>query len=128
MMEVRHSLQLLELPEGASLEEARRSYRELVRVWHPDRFSGDPVLRRRAEEKSKQLNVAYETLKRHLGRQGDRPAPGSSGAKPDGSAPIGTTEVLFEAGTRTLLTIWYSLGRAVRSVVTETGKRNRMEP
>ena len=128
MMDVRCSLQLLELPEGASLEEARRSYRELVRVWHPDRFSGDPVLRRRAEEKSKQLNLAYETLKRHLGREGARPAPGSSGAKPDGSAPIGTTEVLFEEGTRTLLTIWDSLGRAVRSVVKESGKPNRMEP
>ncbi len=124
-MDVRRSLQLLELPEGVSLEEARRSYRELVRVWHPDRFSGDPVLRRRAEEKSKQLNVAYETLKRHLEREGARPASGSSGRKPDGSAPSGTTEVLFEAGTRTLLTLWYSLGRAVRSVVTETERSKR---
>jgi curved DNA-binding protein CbpA len=124
MMDVRRSLQLLELEEGASMEEVRRSYRELVRVWHPDRFAGDSGLKRRAEERSKQLNVAYETLKHHLEREGARG--GQAGAAR--SAPIGATEVLFEAGTRTLLTIWYSLGRAVRSAVKETEKRNRMEP
>jgi curved DNA-binding protein CbpA len=122
-MDVRRCLQLLELEEGASMEEARRSYRELVRVWHPDRFSGDPGLRRRAEEKSKELNVAYETLSRRLEQEGAREGPGSAGPEAARSAPAGTTEVLFEAGTRTLLTIWYSLGRAVRSVVAENEKR-----
>lgn len=105
------------------MEEARRAYRELVRVWHPDRFAGDPGLRRRAEEKSKQLNVAYETLERHFERDGGGGGRGSSGPKAEDPAPGGTTELLFEAGTRTLLTIWYSLGRAVRSVVADTEKR-----
>lgn len=120
-MDIRRCLQLLELEEGASVEEARRSYREMVRVWHPDRFAGDPALRRRAEEKSKELNLAWETLKRHL----ERGAAGAGGGPPreEEGGTAGHTEALFEAGTRTLLTICYALGRAVRSAVAETGRR-----
>jgi DnaJ-class molecular chaperone len=122
-MDMRRCLRLLELEEGASMEEARRSYRELVRVWHPDRFVGDPRLRRRAEERSKELNVAWETLKRHLEMGGADPVSGSARAKEGGPAPTGRTEALFETGTRTFLTFCHSLGRAVRSVMEETGRR-----
>jgi curved DNA-binding protein CbpA len=54
--------QILELEPEASEEEARRAYRELVKVWHPDRFPHDPVLQKRANEKLKQLNEAYELV------------------------------------------------------------------
>ena len=67
-MDADRCLELLELESCSSAEEARRAYRDLVRVWHPDRFAGDPRLRIRAEEKVKQLNLAYEELIRHLGR------------------------------------------------------------
>ncbi len=53
---------LLELEMGASRAEIKRAYRELVQVWHPDRFSHDPVLQRKAEEKLKQINLAYEKI------------------------------------------------------------------
>lgn len=120
-MRVHRCLEVLELGENASMEEVRRAYRDLVRVWHPDRFFGDPALERRAEEKSKQLNVAYETLVRHLeGRTG-----GSSHGRGHGAESGGATEALFEMGTRTVLTLWHSLSRAVRAAVEEAGTERK---
>jgi curved DNA-binding protein CbpA len=118
-VDFQHCLRLLELKTCSSQEEARRAYRDLVRVWHPDRFSGDPRLRRKAEEKVKELNIAYEELIRHLERRASRdhdstPDPGSREAD-----SMGSTEALFEAGTRTILTLWHSLSRAVRAAVGE---------
>lgn len=53
---------LLELPPGVSPQEIRRAYRDLVRVWHPDRFPHEPRLQHRAQEKLKDLNEAYAVL------------------------------------------------------------------
>jgi len=53
----------LELDEEASPETVDRAYRELSRVWHPDRFAGDfPTLQERALQKQQQINAAYERL------------------------------------------------------------------
>ena len=46
--------------------DAKRSYRELVKVWHPDRFGHDTDLLNRAQEKLKQINLAYEFLQNFL--------------------------------------------------------------
>lgn len=56
------SYRILELEPGASEEEVRRAYRELTKVWHPDRFGHDETLRRRAEEKLKAINEAYQAI------------------------------------------------------------------
>jgi curved DNA-binding protein CbpA len=53
---------VLDLKPGATTEELREAYRSLVRVWHPDRFTGDPAFQARAQEKLKQINLAYEFL------------------------------------------------------------------
>lgn len=54
--------EILELESGASPEEVKRAYRDLVKVWHPDRFSNDPRLQQKAQEKLKEINDAYERL------------------------------------------------------------------
>ena len=53
---------VLDLPEGAAEDEVRRAHRELTKVWHPDRFAHDPMLRQRAEDKLKEINEAFETI------------------------------------------------------------------
>jgi len=53
---------MLEVKPGASLEEVKSAYRELVKVWHPDRFSHDPKLRDKAADKLKKINLAYERI------------------------------------------------------------------
>ncbi|HLW78897.1 MAG TPA: J domain-containing protein [Terriglobia bacterium] len=53
---------LLGLEPGATLEELKRAHRDLVKVWHPDRFNDDPPLQKKAQEKLKEINEAYEQL------------------------------------------------------------------
>lgn len=54
---------VLELEEGASPESVDRAYRELSRVWHPDRFASDsPSMQERAQRKQQEVNAAYERL------------------------------------------------------------------
>lgn len=53
---------VLECDPRSSHETIKASYRELVKVWHPDRFLHDERLRARATEKLKIINEAYELL------------------------------------------------------------------
>ena len=62
MNDIAECYRILDLDPGASLDDVKRSYRELVKVWHPDRFRGDPKLQVKAEEKLKRINLAYERL------------------------------------------------------------------
>ena len=55
--------QTLGLEANASPEQVKKAYRDLVQVWHPDRFSHDERLRLIAQEKLKEINGAYELLK-----------------------------------------------------------------
>ena len=54
---------VLGVTPGASAQEVKQAYRDLAKVWHPDRFQDSPRLSRQAEEKLKQINDAYEALK-----------------------------------------------------------------
>ena len=59
---IEQCFQILAVPMDASLEEVKGSYRDLAAVWHPDRFSGNPRLEKKATEKLQEINAAYETL------------------------------------------------------------------
>ncbi|MFO7985845.1 MAG: J domain-containing protein [Desulfatiglandaceae bacterium] len=61
-MDIRKSYRTLELDYGASLDEVKQGYKDMVRVWHPDRFHEHPRLRKKAEEKLKEINRAYGEL------------------------------------------------------------------
>jgi hypothetical protein len=43
-------------------ETLRGHYKRLIGQWHPDRFSGDTTSREIAEERSKQITIAYQAL------------------------------------------------------------------
>src|SRR5688572_18625563 len=61
-MTVARALRLLEIDRGAPPDEMRQSYRDLVRVWHPDRFEADPRLRAKAAARLAEINDAYRLL------------------------------------------------------------------
>ena len=42
---------MLELEPGTSLEAVKGAYRELIKIWHPDRFPNDPKFQKRGSEK-----------------------------------------------------------------------------
>ncbi len=54
--------EVLGISPMASPQEVRDAYRDLVKVWHPDRFSHDVKLRTKAEGKLKEINEAYEKI------------------------------------------------------------------
>lgn len=53
---------VLGLAPGASAQELKAAYRDLAKVWHPDRFGHDPRLQQKAQEKLKEINDAYQQL------------------------------------------------------------------
>ena len=55
-------LSTLELDDRATRREIDQAYRQLVQVWHPDRFAHNPPLQLRAQERLKQLNEAHRGL------------------------------------------------------------------
>jgi len=57
---------VLELQAGAPVEDVKRAYRDLLKVWHPDRFPNDPTFQRRATEKTQAINNAFQQLSAHL--------------------------------------------------------------
>ncbi len=54
--------EILELPSDATQEEIREQYYFLIQAWHPDKFPR-PAQKARAEERSKEINIAYSVLK-----------------------------------------------------------------
>ena len=67
--------EILGIHPGASADELRQAYRDLVKVWHPDRFSHDERLRLKAQDKLKQINGAYEVLVGAMFAAGIDPGP-----------------------------------------------------
>jgi CheY-like chemotaxis protein len=55
-------LQILGLKRGATPEDYRRAYRDLVEVWHPDRLAYNERLQLLANEHLKKINEAYAYL------------------------------------------------------------------
>jgi hypothetical protein len=56
------ALYVLGLDSSASDNEIEKTYRVLVKVWHPDRFQSDAKLKEAADEKLKSINAAYTFL------------------------------------------------------------------
>jgi hypothetical protein len=84
-------LAILGLGPAATQKEIKEAYRDLARVWHPDRFTGDPRLQKKAEETLQKINGAFERLRpvRPASTSsgiGTGRAAGSTGA-PDQQAP-----------------------------------------
>lgn len=57
-----HYYRVLDLGPGASIDEVKQAHKEMLKVWHPDRFNNDEELQRKAQEKLKEINNAYDML------------------------------------------------------------------
>ena len=60
--ELRSAYAVLGLQPGASLQEVRQQFKNLVRRWHPDRFANDPQGRAEANDRLRVINSAYSTI------------------------------------------------------------------
>lgn len=58
---MRNPYEVLGIKEGASEEEIKKAYRELVKKYHPDQYQSNP-LSELAEDKLREINEAYDYL------------------------------------------------------------------
>ncbi|HWR62324.1 MAG TPA: DnaJ domain-containing protein [Clostridia bacterium] len=67
---MRNPYEVLGIREGASADEIKRAYKELVRKYHPDQYQNNP-LSDLAEEKLKEINQAYDYLMKKYRQNGN---------------------------------------------------------
>jgi curved DNA-binding protein CbpA len=105
--------ELLGVAPGASAGELKAAHRDLVKVWHPDRFSHDPRLQQKAQEKLKEINEAYDLLS--TGRA-PRPAPAARASEetrpPEARGRVGR---LVFAAILVLAGVYFAATRAVNT-------------
>ena len=124
-MDIRRCFDILELEREATLDEAKQAYKDLVNIWHPDRFSSNPRLKQKAEEKIKEVSEAYETVKSFFSSKKTLEPEKSSQAKAEADCHNAqaeteakdTTEAFVEAGTVFVLRLFSSLSSALRRIV-----------
>jgi len=155
-MDIKKCYEILELNPDASVDEAKQAYKDIVNVWHPDRFSHNSRLKEKAEKKLKEINVAYETVNTYLSsKKGLRPGPDQASppkpskvkkteakTKPEpGSAHQNLqgkskaedkTEAFAETGTRVFLEacafLYSSLRRIIDKQVLNPEPKNKIHP
>jgi curved DNA-binding protein CbpA len=125
-MDIKRFFEILELDPGASLDEVKQAYKDIVSVWHPDRFSSNPRLRQKAEEKLKEANRAYEMVRSFLSskkdvQHGRKKAPRTKARARD------KTEVAVEAGTRIVLSVCSYLYKSLRRFVVSQAAKAEAE-
>jgi curved DNA-binding protein CbpA len=134
-VDLKQSFEILELNPDASTDEVQQAYKDLVNIWHPDRFAGNPRLRRKAETKLKEINRAYAMVNSFLSsgpdaleaaqeQQYKEPrASEQAEAHPDTAdyeaESKTTTEAVVEAGTVAVLNLWSYLSTRLRRVIAE---------
>ena len=79
------------------MPEVKQAYRDLAHVWHPDRHTQNERLQRKALEKTKESNAAYDCICLHLDA-GRATGPRDNASKRDGSTE--TIIVCPECGTK----------------------------
>ena len=152
-MDIRQCFDVLELDSNASIDEAKQAYKDMVNIWHPDRFSNNPRLKQKAEDKLKEINEAYEMMQSFLSSKKPLTLEKAQHGKADSESEISVnassragahklhsetekkdkTEAFFEAGTGIVLSLFSYLSSAVRRIVTEAkteidqGKSNQWQ-
>jgi DnaJ-class molecular chaperone len=117
-MNLKQCFDILELDYDASLEEAKQAYKDIVNVWHPDRFSHSPRLKEKAEKKLKEINVAYARVVSYLSSKAE--------AKPKTKTQTGgsrrtKTEIAAEAGTYVFMGVCSFLYNAFCHIASKPG-------
>ena len=58
-MDIEKCCEILEVDKDTSPEKMKEAYKDIINVWHPDRFSSNLRLKEKAENKVKEINVGY---------------------------------------------------------------------
>ena len=123
-MDLKRCFEILELDPHASPEEAKQAYKDIVNVWHPDRFSNNIRLKEKAEKKIKEVNAAYDTVQSFLSSKETRePAEKKDSGEGSTTEARDNTEALVEAGTSILLNACSYFYRTIRRFVADQAQK-----
>lgn len=114
--------ELLGVAPGTSGRELKQAYLDMAKVWHPDRFSHDPRLQQKAQEKLKEINEAYDLLT--SGRSARRAHSPARPASPPAPARRGRWPLIVAAA----LIFGAVFFAASRALIPQGGTRPRTEP
>jgi DnaJ-class molecular chaperone len=129
-MDIQRCYELLELKANASMHEVKQAYRDISDVWHPDRFSHNFRLKKKAEKKLKDINEAYVMLATHLngGKRITEDKKGSEDSEEEqknSKVEKGVSlEDFFEFGTFLTLRMWSGLSSSLNRILKKTDQRN----
>jgi curved DNA-binding protein CbpA len=119
-MDIKRCFEILELTPDALPCDIKQAYKDIVNVWHPDRFSNNPRLRLKAEEKLKEINYAYEVLNNSLSYNPDDKDSDQShetdNHKEFENTGVSRTESIFETGTFLALNLFSQISSAFRQI------------
>ena len=124
-MNIKRSFEILEIGTDATEDEARQAYKDLVAVWHPDRFSHNPRLKKKAEEKLKEANLAFEMVQAFFAATGKKQ---TAGGEQMGKNGFSKTELAAELGTGAVLTLWSYLSNKINHILSDDVKKNGEKP
>ncbi len=63
-----NAYKILEIEKSASDDEVKKAYRTMAKKYHPDRVNNeDEAIKKGAEEKFKEVQIAYETIQKERG-------------------------------------------------------------
>ena len=122
-MDIQRCYELLELKGDASLHDVRQAYRDISDVWHPDRFSHNYRLKKKAEEKLKDINRAYVMLVTHLDgekriKEDKKESKDSQEKQKSSKVQKGVSlEDFFEFGTFFTLRMWSGLSSSLNRLI-----------
>ena len=116
--------ELLGVAPGTNGHELKEAYRDLAKVWHPDRFSHDPRLQLKAQEKLKEINEAYDRLTSGKVGRPTRPAP----APPEPRAPAAAAAVVRKRPRLVLPTALVFCAAFVAAVISVVPPQERPAP
>ena len=64
---------ILAVAADCSWDELRKTYKKQIQKWHPDRFEGSSEQKEAADEKIKQINIAYNEIAKYYRQHGELP-------------------------------------------------------
>ena len=120
---------LLEIDHDAPLEAVKRAYRDMVKVWHPDRFPHDERLRARATAKTAELNEAFQLVCAYLKSAEDQQEahPPRDASRTEPNVELGPIELLTTPAVPRKQNIFYwqildapQRGSLIRDAVADT--------